>query len=90
MGEPIQLTKGTETITVYGRHEAGVQAQKGYTPVVPMYLPMPETPAPKPVNATDAAIDLAAEHGIDLATVKGTGAGGRITVADVTALIPKP
>ncbi len=35
------------------------------------------------LNATDAARDLAADHGIDLATITGTGADGRITVDDV-------
>ena len=34
-------------------------------------------------NATDAAQRKAEELGIDLATVEGTGANGRITVADV-------
>lgn len=36
-------------------------------------------------NATDAAVKLAAEHGIDLADVVGTGADGRITKGDVEA-----
>lgn len=38
--------------------------------------------------ATDAAKKLAAEHGIDLATVTGTGAEGRVTRDDVAALLP--
>lgn len=37
------------------------------------------------VDATDAAVSLAAEHGIDLADVGGTGANGRITKGDVEA-----
>lgn len=37
----------------------------------------------EPVNATDAAIALAAEAGIDLAAVAGTGADGRIVINDV-------
>lgn len=37
------------------------------------------------VNATPAAISLAEELGVDLSTVTGTGADGRITVADVRA-----
>jgi len=36
-------------------------------------------------NATDAAAKLAAEHGIDLVGVTGTGADGRITKGDVEA-----
>jgi hypothetical protein len=37
-------------------------------------------------NATDAALRIADELGIDLAHVKGTGSGGRITVKDVQQL----
>lgn len=44
----------------------------------------PETdPAKKSVRATDAAVTVAAELAIDLATVKGTGKDNTITVADV-------
>lgn len=39
------------------------------------------------IDATDAAADLAAEHGLDLAKVEGTGAGGRITKGDVEAAL---
>lgn len=39
-------------------------------------------------NATDAALELAAEKGVDLGQVKGTGADGRITVDDVRAAEP--
>ena len=40
-------------------------------------------PAKEAVNATQSALDLAAEEGIDLSTVAGTGAEGRITLNDV-------
>jgi pyruvate dehydrogenase E2 component (dihydrolipoamide acetyltransferase) len=36
-------------------------------------------------DATAGATDLAAELGIDLAAVTGSGAGGRITKSDVQA-----
>lgn len=39
------------------------------------------------VNASDAAVSLANDNGIDLATVKGTGTDGKIIVADVKAAI---
>lgn len=39
------------------------------------------------VDATNAARELAAEHNIDLWSVTGTGADGRITKADVQAVI---
>jgi pyruvate/2-oxoglutarate dehydrogenase complex dihydrolipoamide acyltransferase (E2) component len=41
---------------------------------------------PKEFNATESAIRLAEEHGIDLAEVEGTGPNGRIFLRDVEAL----
>ena len=38
-----------------------------------------------PVSATDSAIKLAVENGVDLADVVGTGADGKIIKADVEA-----
>lgn len=40
---------------------------------------------PSEVDATEGAEELAAELGIDLATVEGTGKDGRITKGDVEA-----
>ena len=39
----------------------------------------------EPINATDAAIELAEDYGIDISTVEGTGEGGRILKGDVQA-----
>lgn len=39
------------------------------------------------ISATDAASELAKEKGVDLATVKGTGADGRILVSDVEGAV---
>lgn len=36
-------------------------------------------------EATESAKDLAAEKGVDIATVEGSGSGGRVTKADVEA-----
>ncbi|NWF27677.1 2-oxoglutarate dehydrogenase, E2 component, dihydrolipoamide succinyltransferase, partial [Streptomyces sp. PKU-EA00015] len=52
--------------------------------------PAPAAPAPASVEASDAYVTplvrkLAAENGVDLATVKGTGVGGRIRKQDVIA-----
>lgn len=41
------------------------------------------------VDATDGAVKLAAEHGIDLSTIKGSGKDGRITQPDVEAEIAR-
>ncbi len=59
-------------------------------PAVPV-PPAPSTPAPAATESTQPGYltplvrRMAAEAGIDLATIAGTGAGGRITKADVAA-----
>ena len=47
---------------------------------------IPDAGAPD-VQATDAARTLAAEAGVDLSRVRGTGSGGNITKADVESHI---
>ena len=44
-------------------------------------------PAGGPKRATPVARKLAAEHGLDLATIAGTGPGGRVTKEDVLAAV---
>jgi pyruvate/2-oxoglutarate dehydrogenase complex dihydrolipoamide acyltransferase (E2) component len=39
------------------------------------------------VNATDAAVELAQEHDIDLAEIEGSGTDGRVLKSDVEAVI---
>ena len=57
----------------------------GLKPVTASQAPTPSTPAePK---ASDAAKALAEQHGIDLATITGTGADGNIIVGDVQAVV---
>ncbi|MET9825442.1 2-oxoglutarate dehydrogenase, E2 component, dihydrolipoamide succinyltransferase [Streptomyces sp. NPDC006349] len=62
----------------------------------PAPAPQPAAPAPAPAPAAAQPVDdgayvtplvrkLAAENGVDLSTVKGTGVGGRIRKQDVTA-----
>jgi 2-oxoglutarate dehydrogenase E2 component (dihydrolipoamide succinyltransferase) len=65
----------------------------------PKAAPAPVAAAPAPAAAPPAAHDggrihssplvrrMAAEHGIDLSTVAGTGAGGRISKQDIEAVI---
>jgi pyruvate dehydrogenase E2 component (dihydrolipoamide acetyltransferase) len=48
-------------------------------------LPQAEVPAAPGVLATSAARKLAAQRGLNLAEVKGTGVGGRVTEQDVLA-----
>ncbi|MEW1753644.1 2-oxoglutarate dehydrogenase, E2 component, dihydrolipoamide succinyltransferase [Streptomyces angustmyceticus] len=68
-------------------------------PAAPAPAPAPAAPAPKPAAAAPAPAagegegayvtplvrKLAAENGVDLSTVKGTGVGGRIRKQDVIA-----
>lgn len=44
-------------------------------------------PPPAPVNATDKALELAADAGIDITSVVGTGKNGKVTAEDVEAAI---
>jgi len=48
--------------------------------------PLPEPDVPQP-NATDAARALAADRGLDLRSIAGTGAGERVLVRDVRAVM---
>jgi pyruvate/2-oxoglutarate dehydrogenase complex dihydrolipoamide acyltransferase (E2) component len=54
------------------------------TPSIEMDVEGHNGPLPE---ATPSACALAAEHGIDLANVQGSGSGGRITKRDVEALL---
>jgi len=47
----------------------------------------PQRPAGERIHSSPLVRRMAAEHGIDLATVPGTGAGGRISKQDIEAAI---
>lgn len=57
------------------------KARKG-PPENKAQAPAPQSSDP---DATEAAVKLASELGVDLSAVKGTGADGRIIVPDVQA-----
>src|SRR5207245_6280320 len=51
---------------------------------------VPATPSPQDggrIHSSPLVRRMAKEHGIDLAAVRGTGAGGRISKQDIEALI---
>jgi pyruvate dehydrogenase E2 component (dihydrolipoyllysine-residue acetyltransferase) len=48
-----------------------------------------DAPSAGPLRASPLAKKLAAQHGINLQQVKGTGPGGRIVEADILALVSK-
>lgn len=56
-------------------------------PAVPAPQAPPEAPAQREIRTSPLARRTARDHGIDLATIKGTGPGGRIVRADVQAAI---
>jgi pyruvate dehydrogenase E2 component (dihydrolipoamide acetyltransferase) len=58
-------------------------------PAAPAARPAPApAPAPGEVQATPKVRALARELGVDIATVKGTGPGGRVTEEDLRAPLP--
>ncbi|HEY9369379.1 2-oxoglutarate dehydrogenase, E2 component, dihydrolipoamide succinyltransferase, partial [Streptomyces sp.] len=70
---------------------APVAAPAPVAPAAPVAAPAPVTPAPAAAPAEDGAYvtplvrKLATENGVDLATLKGSGVGGRIRKQDVLA-----
>lgn len=51
--------------------------------------PSPATDGSNGVRATPVGRNVAQEHGLDLAKVPGSGAGGKVTKADVTSYLEK-
>lgn len=66
---------------------ADIDATKVNNVVVVVDEVLPDTFYREEATATDSARDLAFEHGIDIRTVQGSGAGGRIVKKDVEALL---
>jgi 2-oxoglutarate dehydrogenase E2 component (dihydrolipoamide succinyltransferase) len=63
-------------------------AQAVAAPAVPIAAPTPVArPAGAPVKSSPVVQKIAAEHGIDVSLVEGTGAGGRITKKDILRYI---
>ncbi|MCO8145493.1 2-oxo acid dehydrogenase subunit E2 [Rhodovulum tesquicola] len=84
------LTVGAPLARIRGAGEAAEPGTARWTEVVAPEPAAPETPEPQPqrpaargLAASPAARELAAERGIALATVTGTGPGGAILLADV-------
>lgn len=71
--------------------DAAIAAPKATTSAVATSLPQSDSSSPSsgPLRATPVAKRLAAQHGIDLLQVKGSGPGGRIVEADIQALVTK-
>src|SRR5690606_13335098 len=85
--DDVQLLESTGKWKVVPR--PGVVATNGPdhgAPGLPPALEVEPEPAGE-VDATGAARELAAEHGLDLSTVTGTGAGGRVLKSDVEKVL---
>lgn len=80
---------GTPLAEIEGAAEAEAEAPVEAAPIAPaVEVPLPPIPSRKPageegIRATPAARKLAAERGVALATIKGTGPGGSIVLHDV-------
>jgi pyruvate/2-oxoglutarate dehydrogenase complex dihydrolipoamide acyltransferase (E2) component len=78
-GVPVPIARARQLGLVKDAVPAGPTNVKTDAPPLPLEAPV--------ADATEAALELATAHGIDLSTVKGTGAGGRIIKSDVEALL---
>ena len=90
MGEPTRLINAAgDTVTVYGTMQMISYFAEGWRRVIdgdePSTLAAP--PTLPLIDATDAAINLAADSGVNLAALTGSGKGGRITIGDVRAAL---
>src|SRR5215469_13001770 len=86
---------GTATVSEPTPAPAPAAAKPAAKPAPAASAPSPAVPAPAVVPASAAerihssplVRRLAKEHGVDLASLEGTGAGGRITKQDIEAVI---
>lgn len=87
------LVKAGETVpvgTLLGRLEGAVAAAEGVINRVAGVVLRPiEPPGAGEDHYSPAVRQLAKEHGVDLAQVKGTGAGGRVTRKDVLEFVAR-
>ena len=90
LAQPGWRLAGDAEIEVY----LETRVQRHNRPICEPWTPEPEIEAfvpdadeNKPPEATERAAELAKAHGIDLSTVRGSGADDRILVKDVEAVI---
>ena len=82
---------GAVILTRFGSQEYPESDGVDVPPLENLPLPSPfeseETPLKVAVTSTKAAAELAQQEGLDLGTVKGTGAEGKITINDVRKVL---
>lgn len=77
-----------EAVPVSASGDTGAAPHSG-VPADISSAPMQDLPSVGPLRASPVAKRLAAEHGIELKQVTGSGPGGRIVEADIQALIAR-
>jgi pyruvate dehydrogenase E2 component (dihydrolipoamide acetyltransferase) len=88
VGTPVQSTAAVETPQVEPAAQVpGAQAPAASAATTPTAMPAPDR-GPRSQILSPLVRRLAAERGVDLAQVQGTGTGGRITKSDVMAFVP--
>lgn len=95
-GEQPQASSSAQAVSVVEQQTAAQPSGNGAAKTVPPAPTLVQPPAaeetngnlPDGVRASPIARKLAAEKGIDLRQVKGTGPSGRITKADVESFTP--
>ena len=88
----VTIDDGSGSVAAPASTHAASGPAASATPPSSAPTPSPASAGSPPVRAlaTPSVRRLAAEKGIDLATVKGSGPGGRITEADLTATAAAP
>ena len=89
---PPAVSGGTTATDTAPRATPSLAAPAAAAPAPSAPAPAAPVPAPAPsqVAATPLVTRLAAQHGVELSTVKPTGAGGRVSKADVLAAAGVP
>ena len=87
-GDVVPIGTVIAYILAEGEELPEVPASAAPTPSPAVEEPDVQVEAPiKDIPATPVACKMAASHGVDLTTVRGTGSGGKITKSDVQAVI---
>jgi len=97
-GTRVEPSRGEPGRSVVGRVEAPAAATTRRPPAETARRPPAEAPSPTPpASAVQAARQrssplvrkIASEHGVDIADIQGTGAGGRVTRDDILAFMSR-
>ena len=97
-GETVEINTVVGRIGAEGEKPAGAPAPAPAEPAAAAPAPVAAAPAPAPaapagagkvVRSSPVVQKIAAEHGVDVSLVEGTGAGGRVTKKDILSYIER-